>query len=63
MNNIHGFRDLQQKDQLNNDNFIENYIEKVTKLVGQSLAMGVSFGTGALLSFYLLKHLLMNKTA
>jgi hypothetical protein len=24
--------------------------------------MGISFGTGALLSFYLLKHYLMNKT-
>lgn len=28
---------------------------------GDSLAMGISFGTGALLSFYLLKHLLINK--
>lgn len=26
-----------------------------------SFMMGISFGTGALFSFYLLKHLLMNK--
>jgi hypothetical protein len=26
-----------------------------------SLMMGISFGTGALFSFYLLKHLLINK--
>ncbi len=29
--------------------------------VGSSIAMGFSFGTGALLSFYLLKHYIINK--
>ncbi len=62
MNNIRGFNDLKrinEEDEADTNEYWENMMNKI----GSSFAMGISFGTGALLSFYLLKHYLMNKTA
>ena len=60
MNNIHGFKDLKRVEK---ENGMDEYLENIVKKTGSSLAMGISFGAGALLSFYVLKHYLMSNTA
>lgn len=59
MLNVRGLNDLNRM----NDNEIDmnEYWDKIIDKVTTSLAMGVSFGTGALLSFYLLKHYIISK--
>lgn len=61
MNNIRQLKDIGrvgQAEQFEIDKYWHNMMGKV----GCSFTMGISFGTGALLSFYILKHYLMNKT-
>jgi hypothetical protein len=59
MLNIRGLNDLNR----GNDDEIDmaEYWEKITNKITSSFAMGISFGTGALLSFYFLKHYIITK--
>ena len=59
MLNVRGLKDLHRG---NNDEIDMNeYWDKITNKITSSFAMGISFGTGALLSFYILKHFIITK--
>ncbi len=57
--NVRGLNDL---NRMNDDQVdMHDYWDKIIGKVTSSLAMGMSLGTGALLSFYVLKHYLIGK--
>jgi hypothetical protein len=59
MMNVRGLNDL---NRMNDDQVdMHDYWDKIIGKVTSSVAMGMSFGTGALLSFYVLKHYLIGK--
>lgn len=64
MRNVYGMKDLQEKrKQTQEEKDLYEDLNEAGKTLRNSLTTGISFGVGALVSFYLLKHLFMSKAA